>query len=118
MIVWGGSDRLAALNTGGRYDPSTDTWQPTSTAGAPSARADHTAVWRTGSQMIVWGGWDGASYFNTGGRYDPSTDTWISTSTGGAPSARASHTAVWTGSQMIVWGGLDARRLRQYRGPL
>jgi len=30
-----------------------DTW--TATAGAPSARSNHTAVW-TGSEMIVWGG--------------------------------------------------------------
>ena len=32
-----------------------NTWTATSTAGAPAARAYHTAVW-TGSEMIVWGG--------------------------------------------------------------
>lgn len=32
-----------------------DSWSPLSTAGAPEARTDHTAVW-TGSQMVVWGG--------------------------------------------------------------
>ena len=56
MIVWGGqiiASRL--LNTGGRYDPSTDSWTATSTTNAPAARQAHTAVW-TGSQMIVWGG--------------------------------------------------------------
>jgi len=53
------------LNTGGRYNPGTDSWTTTSTTNAPTARADHTAVW-TGSEMIVWGG---APATNTGGRY-------------------------------------------------
>jgi len=57
------------LNTGGRYNPSTDSWTATSTTGAPAARDFHTAVW-TGSQMIIWGGaGPGPTYFNTGGRY-------------------------------------------------
>ena len=47
------------LNTGGRYNPSTDSWTATSTTNAPAARYDHTAVW-TGSEMIVWGGYDNA----------------------------------------------------------
>ena len=102
MIVWGGFDG-ANLNTGGRYNPSTDSWTATSTTNAPAARDDHTAVW-TGSEMIVWGGGDTAASLNTGGRYNPSTDTWTATSTTNAPAAR-SHTAVWTGSEMIVWGG-------------
>ena len=45
-----------SLNTGGRYNPSTDTWTATSTgANVPAAREVHTAVW-TGTEMIVWGG--------------------------------------------------------------
>ena len=65
MIVWGGTT-AAAMNTGGRYNPSTDSWVATSTgANAPSARSGHTAVW-TGSEMIVWGG---SGPTNTGGRY-------------------------------------------------
>ena len=50
------------LNTGGRYNPSTDSWTATSTTNAPAARVDHTAVW-TGSEMIVWGGSDGRQLF-------------------------------------------------------
>src|SRR5262249_26086804 len=72
MIVWGGSN-APFLNTGGRYNPATDTWTATTTANAPSPRQFHTAVW-TGSEMIVWGG--GVVFgpsFNTGGRYDPVT---------------------------------------------
>ncbi len=37
MIVWGGQ-HSSTLDTGGRYDPSTDTWTPTSTVDAPSPR--------------------------------------------------------------------------------
>src|SRR5438132_1181554 len=72
MIVWGGyffdgSDHY--LNTGGRYNPGTDSWTATSTINAPGGRYRHTAVW-TGSEMIVWGGILFSNTFtNTGGRY-------------------------------------------------
>src|SRR5207245_4343058 len=94
------------MNTGGRYNPTTASWTSTSTANAPTARYDHTAVW-TGSEMTVWGGYspDGGGTVNTGGRYNPGTDSWVSTSTTNAPTRRRYHTAVWTGSEMIVWGG-------------
>jgi len=110
MIVWGGEywngSSWIYLNTGGRYNPSTDTWQATSTTGAPSGRDGHAAVW-TGTEMIVWGGANASSYFNTGGKYNPSTDAWQATSTTSAPSGRAFPTGVWTGTQMIVWGGYN-----------
>ncbi len=104
MIVWGGydADLGTAFNTGGRYNPSTDSWTATNTINAPSARDGHTAVW-TGTEMIVWGG--GFRGFDTGGRYNPSTDSWTATSTTNAPTARFDQTAVWTGGEMIVWGG-------------
>jgi N-acetylneuraminic acid mutarotase len=103
MIVWGGYDN-GYLNTGGRYNPSTDSWTTTSTTNAPSARLHHTAVW-TGSEMIVWGGQDPDLLNTTGGRYNPGTDSWTATSTNNTPTGRYVHTAVWTGSEMIVWGG-------------
>jgi hypothetical protein len=108
MIVWGGSDG-AYLNTGGRYDPSTNVWTPTSAAaGVPEVRYGHTAVW-SGTEMIVWGGfyYDGTVHnLNTGARYDPATDGWVATSIGAdVPDGRQNHTAVWTGTEMIVWGG-------------
>src|SRR6202008_4286762 len=79
MVVWGGRPRSFAgsLNTGGRYDPASDAWTPTSTTSVPSVRYGHTAVW-TGTVMIVWGGID-ANYLNSGGRYDPANDSWSST---------------------------------------
>ena len=113
MIVWGGSpDGLNFLNTGGQYDPATNSWTATSTTSAPSGRYFHTAVW-TGSRMIVWGGFDGSfsPYANTGGQYDPVTDSWTITTTAGAPTGREHQTAVWTGTKMIVWGGSVASYL-------
>jgi hypothetical protein len=106
MIIWGGFDGGALVNTGGQYDPVGDSWSATATDGAPSAREGHSAVW-TGSKMIVWGGFDGTSRFNTGGLYDPVGNPWFPTTTVGAPVARSNHTAVWTGSRMIAWGGYD-----------
>jgi N-acetylneuraminic acid mutarotase len=103
MIVWGGGYDNTNLNTGGRYNPATDSWAATSTTNAPYARSGHTAVW-TGNEMIVWGGHGD----NTGGTYNPATNNWTATSTNNAPPGRSGHTAVWTGSEMIVWGGVDA----------
>jgi N-acetylneuraminic acid mutarotase len=104
MIVWGGFSSGSYFNTGGRYDPGTNSWAATSTTNAPDARALPTAVW-TGAEMIAWGGFNSSNDFNTGGKYNPSADSWTATSTANAPDARDSHTAVWTGAEMIVWGG-------------
>ncbi|MGQ9898583.1 MAG: Kelch repeat-containing protein, partial [Acidobacteriota bacterium] len=121
MIIWGGrstdsSNNTTYLDNGGRYNPTTDTWAPTSTEGRPGPRFRHTAVW-TGSEMIIWGGATLAdnrfSELRTGGRYNPATERWMPTRTDptssggadGAPDARFDHTAVWTGDRMIIWGG-------------
>src|SRR5437660_12065186 len=82
MIVWGGyffDSSYHYFNTGGKYNPVTDSWIATNTANAPLARGNHRAIW-TGSEMIVWGG-ETTGIVNTGGRYNPVTDSWIATST-------------------------------------
>ncbi|HYT31272.1 MAG TPA: galactose oxidase, partial [Thermoanaerobaculia bacterium] len=111
MVVWGGTNatQSTALNTGGRYDPVLDTWTATPTAGGPSARYNHTAVWDAADGvMLVWGGVDaGNNPFNDGGRLNVGFASWGLITTLNAPSARHLHTAVWTGTQMIVWGGFD-----------
>jgi hypothetical protein len=75
MIVWGGYsyDAGGRQNTGSRYDPGTDTWAATSTAGAP-ALWSHTSVW-TGSRMLVWGDYTGPDpdLITAGGSYTPDT---------------------------------------------
>ncbi len=122
MIVWGGTEPSTELapsfNTGARYDPATDTWNPVSTTDAAEARHWHTAVW-TGTEMIVWGGFDtSVERIDTGGRYDPVTDTWVPTSAIGAPSPRCRHTAVWAGTDMIIWGGGEPWTFTFYTGGL
>ena len=73
MIVWGGffysGGGAQYQNTGGRYNPGTDTWTATSSTNVPSGRTYHTAIW-TGREMIIWGGYGGGTVrLNTGGRY-------------------------------------------------
>jgi len=73
LIVWGGGSGINGYyyRVGGRYNPSTDTWQPTPVVGVPSGRIGHTGIW-TGTDMIVWGGNDVfLTSFNNGGRYRP-----------------------------------------------
>ena len=44
IIIWGGWDGFGGntvFDTGGRYNPNTDSWTATSTAIAPAARAIH-----------------------------------------------------------------------------
>ncbi|MBI5774523.1 MAG: hypothetical protein HZA89_12355 [Verrucomicrobia bacterium] len=81
-----------------------DAWLQRSTNSAPSARAEHRAVW-TGTEMIVWGGYNGSVRLNDGARYNPTSNAWTAITSVGAPTARQSHSVVWTGSEMIIWGG-------------
>jgi N-acetylneuraminic acid mutarotase len=107
MIVWGGTvqNGITVLNTGGRYNPSTNSWTATSLTNAPDARRFHTAVW-SGNEMVVWGG-TGENFhaLDTGGRYNLTRNSWRATSLVNAPTAREGHTAVWTDGEMIIWGG-------------
>jgi hypothetical protein len=57
MVVWGGYDPPNFFNTGGRYNPFTDSWTAVDTTNVPNARFDHTAVWDE-REMIVWGGFE------------------------------------------------------------
>jgi N-acetylneuraminic acid mutarotase len=102
LIVWGGQDEDEAFNTGGRYNPATDTWSVMSTNGAPSPQLEPSAVW-TGTQLVVWGN----SGPTRGGRYNPATDSWLPMSTNSAPTPRSAHSVVWTGTYMILWGGFE-----------
>src|SRR5439155_10921514 len=108
MIAWGGfvpslSNTLLS-NSGGRYDPATDSWTSTAAAFAPVARAQHVAVW-TGNEMIVWGGIGNNGLLVSGGRYNPTAGTWTPTSTTNAPQLTSGTAATWSGTHMIVWNG-------------
>ncbi len=116
MIVFGGYNGTTGtvLNTGGRFNPQTNSWQAVATSAVAPARFAHNAVW-TGSLMLIWAGtpeFGGLTFFNTGALYDPAANNWIAISNTGAPSPRAAAMAVWTGTEMLVWGGYDGNRLR------
>ncbi|MBI4700285.1 MAG: hypothetical protein HY744_03800 [Deltaproteobacteria bacterium] len=107
MLVWGGSPAAAqggyGLATGGLYDPATDTWSPTTTAGAPEARILPKLLW-TGRHVIVAGG--RAEGALGAAIYDPEADRWLPTSGDGAPLAIYSDYphAAWDGCRVSLWG--------------
>ena len=112
MIVMGGEgkegDDDTYLNTGGRYDPVTDTWTATCPADAPYAHGIYanSAIW-SGAEIIIYGGYAEVPLgLNEGSRYDPATDKWTTISVPDLP-PRSGHTAVWTGTEMIIWGGYN-----------
>jgi N-acetylneuraminic acid mutarotase len=120
MIVWGGRDAAGVqLNTGGRFDPATNSWVATEALSGPvHTRERHSAVW-AGTEMWIYGGVGdappfmlGNSYWPTGPipgglRYSPSNGTWDVMPAMGQPTMRDRHTAVFDGLQMIVFGGFD-----------
>jgi N-acetylneuraminic acid mutarotase len=80
MIVWSGNNTNQDLNSGGRYNPSTDTWSPMSIAAAPGGRSQEAIVW-SGDEMIVWGGTGSPTgtfgMYDDGGRYCAHLLRWV-----------------------------------------
>lgn len=115
MIVWGGSvfqgGMIGVTNTGGRYNPSTDSWSSTTLAGAPLMRRGHTMHW-AGTKLVVWGGVDdqGTAY-GDGAIYDPGAG-WSPITSNNAPDARTNFTSVLAGTKMMVWGGNNGAELQ------
>jgi len=103
MVVWGGWDGVGGtvFNTGGRYNPGTNTWQGTTTTSAPSARQDALAAW-TGTYVVIYGSNAGGAL---GGRYNPVADAWSGVSTINAPPTPQGGAMVTVGSRVMVWGG-------------
>ncbi|HKQ96349.1 MAG TPA: hypothetical protein VJV75_00595, partial [Candidatus Polarisedimenticolia bacterium] len=100
MIVWGGvvGQMQVPINSGGRYDPVTNSWTPTN-RGYQGAFGPGNAfsAW-TGNQLLMWGGGSAS-----GGLYDPATDTWTPTTSPWAP--LGGQSVVWTGKKLVNWGG-------------
>ena len=69
MLVWGGLNGSTYYADGARYDPSSG-WQSAPSSNAPSARANHTAIWATeAAEAIIWGGRSNTTYLNTGAAF-------------------------------------------------
>lgn len=110
MIVWGGyrpdGYEWGTTQSGGRYNPTSNTWRSTNQESAPWGVGMASGVW-TGKEMLVWGGEANGGTMSTGGLYNPVSDSWAVFSWGrrDLPESRYLHSAVWTGKEMIVWGG-------------
>ncbi len=106
MVVWGGLENYGGYeaNTGGVYDPATDSWTAIPTANAPAGRHQFGMVW-TGSEAIIWAGVP-YSKVPSGGGYNLSTNSWSAMSTTNCPAGQSYFSALWDGTDMIVWGGM------------
>ena len=111
LIIWGGflghTNISSSLNTGGRYNPATDTWTPFNT-GQYTWSQEATAVW-TGSKVIWAGGADGFGLVNRSGKggitYDPATGA-----IGTLPVAPVQSTFkvyTWTGTELLNFSAAE-----------
>jgi hypothetical protein len=111
MIVWGGTNGTSSTyyNTGGMYDPVTNTWTATSTTGAPSARKNFTLNFAFSIGDMVFAGEDSLnSYMNTGGVFNSTGNSWTATSTSGTPPNVRSQSAEWNGTELMVFYGYSS----------
>jgi hypothetical protein len=133
VIVWGGknklSDSLSSFeNTGGRYNPATNTWQPLSIPPSFDGRQDFTMTYAV-SKVIIWGGksiepktgiinspcegaisgykYDSVRNYNNGIIYNTTNNTWTTMSSLGAPTGRHGATAEWYVDRLIILGGAN-----------
>ena len=117
LVIWGGfifdhvywdSYTVKPTDTGGIYNPASDTWTPASTLNAPGPHGKHDAVW-TGSRMLVWDAVKlGDQWNESGGRFDPVANSWTAMAPTGDVIPREDFTSIWTGSELLIWGGQDA----------
>ena len=114
MLIWGGIDATGQpLSDGGRYDPSSDSWQPSSVVDAPAASAVAKAVW-TDSTMLVWNGGQPELETMVGEpmrriylhRYEPVADLWSSSQSGWEPvfSSETNFFLLQVGSASVAIG--------------
>ena len=110
MVVWGGFSAGGSSggwkNTGGVYNPTTDTWTATSLVNAPSARFKFGTTYGAG-KVIIWSGYNviAGGIYRSGGMYDPVLNTWTATNLVGSAGARSYFIALWISTKMFVFGG-------------
>ena len=95
MIAYNGQNGI-----GGRYEPSSDRWEPIAAGGPRYPRTAGNAVW-TGDELLVWG----SAGLSIGARYNPTTDAWTPMTTVGAPKLTVTQPGVWTGSSVLLFSG-------------
>lgn len=105
VIVFGGWNGAAWVNTGARYNVATDTWRPIVPNPQRTGFGDHCFAW-TGTEMIIAGGHNTASSttgINKAARYNPVLDNW--TPMPDIPFSTAGGSSVWTGTEYIYGFG-------------
>jgi hypothetical protein len=100
----------SSLNSGAKYNPSTDTWTNLPITAGLLSRSFHQALW-TGTKMIVMGK-TGLSYIYSPSKvvdsYNPSTNQWITNDYPPAPvnlgptNEDIRNVAVWAGDKIIA----------------
>ncbi len=115
LYVFGGgaSASSAALDTGGIYDPTTDSWDLTIPS-MKKARCNHAAV-ASGAKIYAFGGVATCNDPTSAGplleEFDPGAGTWADNAKAGAPAARSTFPSIWTGTSMFVFGGTASSAL-------
>jgi len=110
MIIhggYGGNTSLTYLNTGGRYNPVTNSWTTTSITGSPRLEM-HAGVW-IGNKMLISGG--SANIFNTVGTpfesnsylYDPVVNSWQVSGIMGVK--KGGHKLILGANVVLAFGG-------------
>jgi N-acetylneuraminic acid mutarotase len=118
MFVWGGVNGEGNfVNSGGAYDPTTDTWRGVNTNGAPSPRELATCVAMDGG-VFVWSGADGTTLYDDGAVWDPASNTWSGISNSNKPSPRIRGIGLWTGERVLLWGGKKLDGTQERSGAL
>jgi hypothetical protein len=107
VVVWGGGDMTGNQDyaDGGRWNPTTNSWQPITTNGAPSPRRASIGQF-VGSRVLFWGGFqksgtpEGNAYL-----YDPVADAWTQTPAVNQPPKLLDAATGWSGTDFYVYGG-------------
>ena len=103
MIIWGGfePDDSVFQNTGGRYDPISDSWLSTTTYNTPHALQPRPSVDRKRNDRLGRSG--SISDYRRPLR---SCYQYLATDFNrDAPSGRERPVTAWTGKEMLVWDG-------------
>ena len=91
------------------YDPSTDTYIPSTSTTNPSARFSHAMAYDSANDKVVlFGGGPSTSTFKSDTWiYDPATDSWEQVFPASHPSARKNHAMVYDSSNgvVVLFGG-------------
>ena len=106
VLITGGVNLTATLDSAVLYDPTIGTIGPTGTMTTP--RADHTSTLLPDGQVLVTGGDQGTVDLQTAELYDPSTGVFTQTFHG-MRIARSQHTATLLfNGQVLIVGGKSA----------